>query len=88
MNTTWRKLISEDMKYYGESFDDVVALTMPVKYLDEEFDSYRSCTWWNFTVYTSKRAYFPKRSGTFHECWSVLRNPTEEMELLWRGHEK
>lgn len=74
--TTWRKMISYCLECDGESWNDVVAMTLTDEELDREFDSgyggHRGCS---FTLWTASRVYFPCTYDGSEWCDSVPRNP-------------
>lgn len=58
--TTWRKEITEALRAHGESWADIESVTLTEKGLDEEFyDDYGGTEGKPFTVWTTKRVYFP-----------------------------
>lgn len=76
---SWRQLIDEEMRRYGESFDDVVACTLSDEQLDREFyTSYGSTAGDPFTLWTRERVYFPARYDGAEWVASVSRHPNGE----------
>ena len=75
--TTWRGLISDAMVINVETWDDVVAHTVPD--LDQDFDDgLGSCDGHPFTLWTTERAYFPACYDGAVWVRSVPRNPNAE----------
>lgn len=73
---TWREMISEEMKEYGESWQNTVDSTLTDEQLDTEFDSgYGVTEGCAFTVWTEKRVYFPIQYDGSEWCGSVSRHP-------------
>lgn len=76
---TWRELISEEMKEQGEEWTFVVEMTLSEEDLDVEFNSgYGGSEGKPFTLWTSKRVYFPVVYDGAEWCGSVSRNPSIE----------
>lgn len=79
MQTTWRTLISGEMKDYGESWDDIESCTLTDEQLDQSFDpGYGREEGDPFTVWTAKRVYFPACYDGSEWCTSVSRHPDGE----------
>lgn len=88
--TTWRTLLSEALAGNGESWDDVKHVAMaprdlwrdetpPSPSLDAEFsDNYGSAEGCPFTLWTSKRVYFPVVYDGAEWVSSVPRDPCDE----------
>lgn len=58
--STWKELIFDEMDVFNESFDDVISCTLSDEDLNVEFDSgYGGTEGKPFTVWTSRRVYFP-----------------------------
>ena len=77
--TTWRKLISEEMKERGDCWDNVV-MTMPrAGFLDIEFDDgFGGHEGVPFTLWTKDRVYFPMEYDGADLVRSAPRNPCDE----------
>lgn len=74
--TTWRKLLSEALEEQGESWSDVVSMTLTGAQLDKEFyDGYGGAEGDPFTVWTVKRVYFPTEYDGSESVASVSRDP-------------
>lgn len=76
---TWRKMLIEEMKDYGESLSDIVSSTMTEAEMDEPFDSgYGFTEGIPFTVWTERRVYFPLYYDGAEWVGSVSRHPDGE----------
>lgn len=77
--STWRQLIRECMDETGEGFSDIVSSAPPIgDWLDVKFeDGYGSLKGCIFTVWTSRRVYFPVVFDGKEWCGSVSRNPDD-----------
>jgi hypothetical protein len=76
MNTTWRKLIMDEMSMNYDSWDNIVSNTLSDKEVDREFDDGYGCSRGTaFTVWTHDRVYFPVVYDGAEWCSSVARNP-------------
>ena len=74
--TTWRKLLDVALAKQFEGFDDIVSNTMTAQEMDVEFDEdFGSVEGIPFTVWTTKRVYFPTEYDGAERVASVLRNP-------------
>jgi len=79
-DSTWRELISEEMKSKDDSWDNVVAKTISDVDLDEKFYSgYGAEQGKPFTLWTKARVYFPVCYDGAEWCGSVPRDPGEEI---------
>lgn len=77
--TTWRECITQEMKERGESWDDVVAMTTTHAELDDRFDAgYGGTNGCSFTLWTSRRVYFPGCYDGAEWVASVPRDPCDE----------
>jgi len=77
--TTWRQLITEALQEDGSSWDDVVAHTFQADQLDRGFDSgYGGEEGCPFTLWTSRRVYFPCCYDGAEWVSSAPRDPCEE----------
>ena len=78
-NRNWRELISYEMKQYGETFSDVVSITLTDEDLNERFyDGFGSSNGKPFTAWTKDRVYFPVVYDGAEWVGSVPRNPNGE----------
>ena len=75
---TWRNLITEEMKKFGESWGDEVACTLTDEELDEEFDALGFIERRPFNLWTKKRVYFSLDYDCAEYCASVPRDPCNE----------
>ena len=76
--TTWRKEIEIAMKYHHETYDDVVFKWPESGWEDEEFDDdYGYPNGRSFTLWTTKRVYFPVQYDGREWAGSVPRDPCE-----------
>ena len=74
--TTWRKEIEIAMKYHHETYDDVVFKWPEDGWEDEEFDDDYGVTHGrSFTLWTTKRVYFPVEYDGREWASSVPRDP-------------
>jgi hypothetical protein len=79
--STWRELITEELKCRGESWADLVAITLSEEELEQEF---LDQTWWGlfgkpFTAWSVNYVYFPVGTEDCREyVSSVPRNPNGE----------
>lgn len=77
--TTWREMISRALDAHGESWADVVSMTLTEADLDARFDSgYGGTEGCPFTLWTANRVYFPASYDGAEWCDSVARNPNGE----------
>lgn len=75
MNTTWRKELTEAMQEHGESWADVASHTLSAD-LDTVFDSgYGHAEGVPFTLWTTRRVYFPVVYDGREWVESVARDP-------------
>lgn len=73
---SWKELISEEMKKHGESWSDMVAITLTAEEAGEGFDINASGPHGKpFTAWTENRVYFPLCHDGYEACGSVARNP-------------
>jgi hypothetical protein len=76
MKTTWREQIEEAMQEHGESFAAVVSCTLEPAQLDAPFDNdYGGHQGAPFTLWTTRRVYFPCVYDGAEWCGSVARDP-------------
>lgn len=76
---TLRELIMEEMRERKETWEDVVACTLPAKTLDVEFDNgYGGTEGKPFTLWTTNRVYFPIHCDGSAWIQSMPRNPCDE----------
>lgn len=74
--TTWRKMISDEMSRCGDAWSDVESCTLTDAQLDVEFDSgFGISKGEPFTVWTTKRVYFPAVYDGSEWADSVSRHP-------------
>ena len=74
--TTWKKLIGSELAKHGESFADIVSITLSEDELLKEFDSgYGSVAGKAFTAWTHNRVYFPTAYDGAEWVRSVSRSP-------------
>jgi len=82
--TSWRVLITEEMKEHDDTWDNVESIALAAdKYqythepsLDRLFDPGFGCPEGDFfTVWTKTRVYFPKEYDGAESCCSVARHP-------------
>ena len=74
--TTWKKLIGLELAKRGESFADIVAITLTLDEQLQEFDSgYGSVAGKAFTAWTHTRVYFPTAYDGAEWVRSVSRSP-------------
>jgi hypothetical protein len=72
----WRKLITEEMRRQNDTWDDVEATTLTDETLDQLFDDgYGSENGVAFTLWTTRRVYFPVMYDGAEWVASVPRNP-------------
>jgi len=77
--STWRSLIREAMESREEDINDIVSCTLSEKQLDVKFASgYGLSKGKPFTLWTSKRVYFPIVYDGMEWVGSVPRNPSKE----------
>jgi hypothetical protein len=75
-NTTWREMITDKMDRNGDTWSDIVSITLSNDELDVEFDS--GCGGINgsrFTAWTNNYVYFPISYDGAERCGSAPRNP-------------
>lgn len=76
---SWKSMISEHMKEFGESFDDLVECTIDDEELSREFyDGYGGEEGSPFTLWTNNRVYFPVCYDGAEWVGSAPRNPCNE----------
>ena len=76
---TWRKLISEEMEMWGDTWSNVESCTLSDADLDAEFDeNYGVQKGKPFTVWTKYRVYFPGLFDGSEWAASVARHPDGE----------
>jgi hypothetical protein len=72
----WREQIIEAMELRGETFSDIVSITLTDDELDEKFDSgFGSMEGKPFTAWTNNTVYFPLVYDGAEWVGSVSRNP-------------
>lgn len=79
-NSNWRHLISMEMEEQGEDWKDVVSCTLTEPELDVEFyPGYGGTDGQPFTLWTTRRVYFPCCYDGAEWVSSVPRNPNGEV---------
>ena len=79
MNTTWRELITIEMRECGELFDDIESSTLTDEQLDTKFDNgYGGSQGCAFTVWTKNHVYFPAVYDGAEWVACVPRHPNGE----------
>lgn len=74
--TTWRELITEEMRGHNESWENVVSCTLTDEGLNKKFDDdYGLSKGVPFTLWTKKRVYFPAVYDGSEWVASVSRDP-------------
>jgi glucose-6-phosphate dehydrogenase assembly protein OpcA len=82
--TSWRELLTEEMKSHRETMTDIESITLTEAELDEKFDAgYGTAKGKAFTAWTAKRVYFPVVYDGAEWAASVPRHPNGEAT----GHE-
>lgn len=77
--TTWREQIEIEMRRHGETWADVVGCTLDDAALDRRFDcGFGGVQGAPFTLWTSRRAYFPAQYDGAEWVASVPRHPCGE----------
>ena len=73
---TWRKLIEDEMKDWGENWASVESITLTDAQADAPFDSgYGGAKGAPFTVWTERSVYFPIQYDGAEWVGRVSRNP-------------
>lgn len=73
---TWRSLISDALEEAGETWADVVSCTLDEAGLDRVFDSgFGSPEGQPFTLWTTRRVYFPLEYDGAESVGSASRDP-------------
>lgn len=73
---TWRQLIKDELKTRGDSWDNIVSMTLTEDDLDKEFNTcFGGIEGIPFTVWTKNRVYFPVVYDGAEWVESVSRNP-------------
>ncbi len=73
---TWRDLITKEMTLAGESWADVVSMTLTQAQLDTEFNDGLGCPEGiPFALWTHDRVYFPGQTEGAEYVGSASRNP-------------
>lgn len=73
---TWRKMLIEELEANGETFENVISITLTGEELDMSFDNgYGGTEGRPFTAWTEKRVYFPVCYDGAEWVGSVSRNP-------------
>ena len=79
MNTTWRELITIEMRECGELFEDIESSTLTDEQLDTKFDNgYGGSEGCAFTVWTKNHVYFPAVYDGAEWVACVPRHPNGE----------
>ncbi len=79
MNTTWRKIITDELKSRNETWLDVLACTLKSHELDIEFDhGFGGCSGKPFTLWTRHYVYFPTQYDGAEGVASAPRNISDE----------
>ncbi len=79
MNTTWRELITIEMRECGELFEDIESSTLTDEQLDTKFDNgYGGSQGCAFTVWTKNHVYFPAVYDGAEWVACVPRHPNGE----------
>ena len=79
MRTTWKELISSHFKETGDTWNDVEAMTLAEADLDVTFDSgYGGSQGKPFSLWTTRRMYFPVVYDGAEWVGSAPRNPCDE----------
>lgn len=74
--TTWRKAITEALELSHETWEDVVSNTLSEEELDKPFDDgWGGPCGLPFTLWTTRRTYFPTVYDGSEWVSSVARNP-------------
>lgn len=74
--TTWRDLIGHALKENGETWKDIVSITLDDRDLNRKFDNgYGAEQGKPFTAWTKDRVYFPICYDGAEWCGSVSRTP-------------
>lgn len=74
--STWKALITEELQLQGESWDDIVSITLTQDELNKEFDnSFGIAEGEPFTAWTARRVYFPVCYDGSEWVKSVSRDP-------------
>lgn len=74
--STWKALITEELELQGESWDDIVSITLTEDELNKEFDDgFGSAEGKPFTAWTARRVYFPVCYDGSEWVASVSRDP-------------
>lgn len=77
--TTWRELIALHMSYLNENWSDIISCTLSDDELDVKFDSgYGRVEGVPFTLWTTRRVYFPVMYDGAEWVDSVPRNPCDK----------
>ena len=74
---SWRHLIEREMKERGETFADLVSITLSEEELDRKFDAdeYGGLEGTPFTAWTERTVYFPLSYDGSEFVGSVSRHP-------------
>jgi hypothetical protein len=74
--STWKALITEELQLQGESWDDIVSITLTEDELNKGFDdSFGIAEGKPFTAWTARRVYFPVCYDGSEWVESVSRDP-------------
>ena len=80
-DASWRMLITKEMKYHKETWEDVVYCTLSNTQLDIMFNYGFSEKWTEgapFTLWTHQRVYFPVGFDGYESVASAPRFPSNE----------
>ena len=76
---SWRRLITETLESNGETWADIIKVTLSNEELDTEFHAgYGLSQGKPFTAWTKNHVYFPAVYDGAEWCASVPRNPCDE----------
>jgi hypothetical protein len=75
--TTWRELIGDELKKNGETWRDIVSITLSDRELSKKFEnSYSGPAGKPFAAWTTDYVYFPLCYDGMEGCGSAPRNPS------------
>ena len=78
-NESWREMITVAMNAHGETWKDIVEITLTAVQLDKKFDAgFGGSEGEPFTAWTKNRVYFPAVYDGSEWADSVPRNPNGE----------
>lgn len=76
--STWRQLLTHELKQNFETFDDLIKIAIPPGHLDLEFDSsYGAPEGCPFTAWSENFVYFPIQYDGAEWVGSAPRNPCD-----------